>query len=77
MSERIAVYGCGYLGAVHAAGMAELGHSVVGVDVNAGALTKLQSGVVPFFEPGLEPSCAGTSPPDGYVSPITTRMPRS
>lgn len=55
MSERIAVYGCGYLGAVHAAGMAELGHSVVGVDVNAGALTKLQSGVVPFFEPGLEP----------------------
>ena len=31
----IAVVGCGYLGAVHAACMAELGHEVLGVDVDA------------------------------------------
>ena len=33
---RISVIGCGYLGAVHAASMAELGHDVVGIDVDAG-----------------------------------------
>ena len=30
----ITVIGCGYLGAVHASAMAELGHRVVGVDVD-------------------------------------------
>ncbi|WP_343901561.1 hypothetical protein, partial [Nocardioides aquaticus] len=30
---RISVFGCGYLGAVHAACMTRLGHDVVGVDV--------------------------------------------
>ncbi len=33
---RVSVFGTGYLGATHAAGMAELGHDVVGVDVDAG-----------------------------------------
>ena len=33
---RISVIGCGYLGAVHAAAMAELGHDVVGIDVDEG-----------------------------------------
>ena len=32
---KISVIGCGYLGAVHAAAMAELGHEVVGIDVDA------------------------------------------
>ncbi|MGY1683937.1 3-hydroxyacyl-CoA dehydrogenase NAD-binding domain-containing protein, partial [Geodermatophilus sp. SYSU D01176] len=31
---RVSVVGCGYLGAVHAASMAELGHEVVGIDVD-------------------------------------------
>ena len=35
---RISVIGCGYLGAVHAACMAELGHDVVGLDVDERAL---------------------------------------
>ena len=30
---RISVFGCGYLGAVHAACMASVGHEVVGIDV--------------------------------------------
>lgn len=52
---RISVIGCGYLGAVHAASMAELGHEVVGVDVDAAKIAALQAGQPPFFEPGLEP----------------------
>ncbi|NLU61711.1 UDP-glucose/GDP-mannose dehydrogenase family protein [Rhodococcus sp. HNM0563] len=54
MSNRIAVFGTGYLGATHAACMAELGHEVVGVDVDISKLAKLESGEVPFYEPGLE-----------------------
>jgi len=53
MSMRIAVYGTGYLGATHAACMAELGHEVVGVDVDLEKLKMLSRGEVPFFEPGL------------------------
>ncbi|WP_213933768.1 UDP-glucose dehydrogenase family protein [Rhodococcus sp. B50] len=54
MSSRIAVFGTGYLGATHAACMAELGHDVVGVDVDAAKISKLEAGEVPFYEPGLE-----------------------
>lgn len=54
MSCRVAVFGTGYLGATHAACMAELGHEVIGVDVDAAKLAKLEAGEVPFFEPGLE-----------------------
>lgn len=50
---RCAVFGTGYLGATHAAGMAEIGHEVIGVDVDAGKVAKLSAGDVPFYEPGL------------------------
>lgn len=50
---KISVIGCGYLGAVHAACMAELGHEVVGVDVDAAKVEALAAGKSPFFEPGL------------------------
>ncbi|MDM7490514.1 UDP-glucose/GDP-mannose dehydrogenase family protein [Rhodococcus sp. CSLK01-03] len=50
----IAVFGTGYLGATHAACMAELGHEVLGVDVDKAKLAKLEAGEVPFYEPGLE-----------------------
>jgi len=53
MSLRVSVFGTGYLGATHAAGMAELGHDVVGVDVDAAKVATLSRGEVPFFEPGL------------------------
>ncbi|WP_280218069.1 UDP-glucose dehydrogenase family protein [Nocardia neocaledoniensis] len=51
---RCTVFGTGYLGATHAACMAELGHDVVGVDVDPGKVAKLADGVVPFYEPGLD-----------------------
>lgn len=50
---KISVIGCGYLGAVHAACMAELGHDVVGIDVDAAKIASLSAGTAPFFEPGL------------------------
>lgn len=50
---KMSVIGCGYLGAVHASAMAELGHDVVGIDVDAGKIAQLSEGKPPFFEPGL------------------------
>lgn len=51
---KISVIGCGYLGAVHAAGMASLGHEVVGLDVDTDKIARLQAGKVPFHEPGFD-----------------------
>lgn len=51
---RMSVIGTGYLGATHAACMAELGHEVLGVDVDTRKLERLSAGEVPFYEPGLE-----------------------
>ncbi|MFR9800842.1 UDP-glucose dehydrogenase family protein [Pseudonocardia sp. RS010] len=50
---RITVIGTGYLGAVHAACMADSGHEVLGVDVDPRKLVALSDGRPPFFEPGL------------------------
>ncbi|MDE8667625.1 UDP-glucose/GDP-mannose dehydrogenase family protein [Pseudarthrobacter sp. H3Y2-7] len=51
---KISVIGCGYLGAVHAATLASMGHTVVGIDVDAAKVNQLGRGVAPFFEPGLD-----------------------
>jgi UDPglucose 6-dehydrogenase len=53
MPVKLSVVGTGYLGAVHAACMAELGHEVVAVDVDAEKIAALSEGRAPFFEPGL------------------------
>lgn len=50
---KIAVIGCGYLGAVHAAAMASLGYETVGVDVDEAKIERLRRGEPPFYEPGL------------------------
>ena len=50
---RVSVIGCGYLGAVHAAAMAKLGHDVIGVDVDEAKIAALAEGRAPFYEPGL------------------------
>jgi UDPglucose 6-dehydrogenase len=58
----IGVIGTGYLGAVHAACLADLGHRVVGVDVDPAKVAGLSAGVPDFFEPGLEELLASTLP---------------
>ncbi len=50
---KMSVIGTGYLGATHAAAMAELGHEVIGVDIDETKVARLEQGIVPFFEPGL------------------------
>ncbi|MBT2474085.1 UDP-glucose/GDP-mannose dehydrogenase family protein [Microbacterium sp. ISL-103] len=50
---RMSVIGCGYLGAVHAAAMASIGHDVVGIDVDEEKVAALAEGTAPFFEPQL------------------------
>jgi UDPglucose 6-dehydrogenase len=50
---RLTVIGTGYLGATHAAAMAELGHDVLGIDIDQSKVDRLNAGDVPFFEPGL------------------------
>ncbi|WP_349899503.1 UDP-glucose dehydrogenase family protein [Parafrigoribacterium soli] len=50
---KISVIGCGYLGAVHAACLASLGHEVVGIDIDSSKIEMLANGNPPFFEPGL------------------------
>ncbi|WP_328363385.1 UDP-glucose/GDP-mannose dehydrogenase family protein [Streptomyces sp. NBC_00457] len=54
MALKITVIGTGYLGATHAAAMAELGFEVLGLDVVPEKIEMLQRGQVPMFEPGLE-----------------------
>ena len=51
---RLSVIGCGHLGAVHAACMADIGHEVLGVDIDEGKTEMLNSGKAWFHEPGLD-----------------------
>jgi UDPglucose 6-dehydrogenase len=54
MDLTLSVVGCGYLGATHAACMSSLGYTVVGVDTDPKKVAQLQSGSLPFYEPGLD-----------------------
>lgn len=51
---RVAVIGTGYVGLVSGACLADLGHTVVCVDVVPEKIEKLRNGIMPIFEPGLE-----------------------
>lgn len=54
MTLRISVIGTGYLGATHAACLAELGFQVIGVDRDSDKVARLRAGAAPFVEPGLD-----------------------
>jgi UDPglucose 6-dehydrogenase len=62
VSLTISVIGTGYLGAVHAACMADLGHTVVGVDTDPAKVEALNAGTAPLFEPGLDELLAKVLP---------------
>jgi UDPglucose 6-dehydrogenase len=55
MTLRLTVLGTGYLGATHAAAMAELGFEVLAKDVDETKVKMLADGHTPFYEPDLEP----------------------
>ena len=50
---KITVFGTGYVGLVQAAILADSGHDVVCVDTDSQKIAKLERGIIPFFEPGL------------------------
>lgn len=52
---RVTVFGIGYVGLVQAAVLAEMGHKVICVDVDADKVAALKAGHIPLFEPGLAP----------------------
>ncbi|MGA2588330.1 MAG: nucleotide sugar dehydrogenase [Bryobacteraceae bacterium] len=53
-TARLAVLGLGYVGSVTAAGLAHLGHHVIGVDRDSYKIESIEAGRAPFYEPGLE-----------------------
>ncbi|MBC3764916.1 nucleotide sugar dehydrogenase [Neptunicella marina] len=52
---KVTVFGIGYVGLVQGAVLAEVGHDVVCVDVNQARVDDLEQGIIPIYEPGLEP----------------------
>jgi UDPglucose 6-dehydrogenase len=50
---RIAIFGCGYVGLVTGACLAEVGNSVIGIDIDEEKISSLNAGQIPIYEPGL------------------------
>lgn len=52
---KVTVFGTGYVGLVQGAVLADVGHEVMCIDIDAAKVAALQAGRVPIHEPGLEP----------------------
>jgi len=51
---RISIVGSGYVGLVSGAGLSDVGHHVMCMDIDAARVEHLRNGIVPIYEPGLE-----------------------
>ena len=52
---RVCIFGTGYVGLVSGTCLAEVGHDVICVDVDAPKVAGLEQGIIPIYEPGLTP----------------------
>jgi UDPglucose 6-dehydrogenase len=56
--SRVAVVGLGYVGLTTAVGLGQLGHDIVGIDIDESKVRSLSDGISPIFEAGMDEALA-------------------